>query len=284
VNVLKDNLRVTIDTLASYGVSHREIARRTGVDRKTIRRYTRGAIPPGWPPAPRPSPLKIPTPATGSRRRGRGGPGRDRLRLRTSSVVDRGAGSTGAQRPEHLPGSGRGPRVLPPLPLGQAVRRSPEAARSRPLRHPRVPSRRRGTNRSGPRRAHATAGPVPSAPPVWHDPEVLGQSASARSPVHRKEFLEAHWDVLGSGRRLTQRSSTIHRSTSPGVSISSLRTVATEALPISTRSGTTPEDPGSISKGIQSAANRTFLPCWFSIHPRVRWIGSFRRSLASTRR
>jgi transposase len=47
VNVLKNHLRVTIETLSSCGVSHREIARRTGVDRKTIRRYIRQANSPG---------------------------------------------------------------------------------------------------------------------------------------------------------------------------------------------------------------------------------------------
>jgi transposase len=39
VNVLKPNLRITIQTLLRRGTSHREIKRRTGVDRKTIRRY-----------------------------------------------------------------------------------------------------------------------------------------------------------------------------------------------------------------------------------------------------
>jgi transposase len=52
VNVLKPHLRITIDTLLARGVSHREIARRTGADRKTIRRY-----------ADRPN---SPAPATGS--------------------------------------------------------------------------------------------------------------------------------------------------------------------------------------------------------------------------
>lgn len=52
MNVLKPHLRITIETLLARGVSHREIARRTGVDRKTIRRY-----------ADRPN---SPTPATGS--------------------------------------------------------------------------------------------------------------------------------------------------------------------------------------------------------------------------
>jgi len=39
VNVLKSYLRITIDTLLKSGTSHRQIARRTGVDRKTIRSY-----------------------------------------------------------------------------------------------------------------------------------------------------------------------------------------------------------------------------------------------------
>jgi len=55
VNVLKPHLRTTIETLLAGGASHREIARRTGVDRKTIRRYARAARPPN-----------SPTPATGS--------------------------------------------------------------------------------------------------------------------------------------------------------------------------------------------------------------------------
>lgn len=67
MNVLKRHLRITIETLASCGVSSREIARRTGVDRKTIRKYVGRAKSPGvatgsepvvienlppWPPAP----------------------------------------------------------------------------------------------------------------------------------------------------------------------------------------------------------------------------------------
>jgi transposase len=39
VNVLKPHLRITVETLLAAGVSQREIARRTGVDRKTIRGY-----------------------------------------------------------------------------------------------------------------------------------------------------------------------------------------------------------------------------------------------------
>lgn len=52
MNVLKPHLRITIQTLLDQGASQREIERRTGVDRKTIRRYGRSA--------------NSPTPATGS--------------------------------------------------------------------------------------------------------------------------------------------------------------------------------------------------------------------------
>lgn len=64
MNVLKSHLRITIQTLLSKGVSQHEIHRRTGVDRKTIRRYAgqanspmatgseaeEGQIPPSRPP------------------------------------------------------------------------------------------------------------------------------------------------------------------------------------------------------------------------------------------
>ena len=72
MNVLKAHLRMTITTLLARGASQHEIAQRTGVDRKTIRRYARAAIagaanppevatsversggemPPPWPPGP----------------------------------------------------------------------------------------------------------------------------------------------------------------------------------------------------------------------------------------
>jgi transposase len=45
LNVLKSHLRVTIATLLERGASEHEIARRTGVDRKTIRRYAERATP-----------------------------------------------------------------------------------------------------------------------------------------------------------------------------------------------------------------------------------------------
>ena len=47
MNVLKLHLRIPIETLLEGGASHREIERRTGVDRKTIRRLAREANSPG---------------------------------------------------------------------------------------------------------------------------------------------------------------------------------------------------------------------------------------------
>ena len=47
MNVLKSHKRITIKTLQAGGASQREIARRTGVDRKTIRRHARAANSPG---------------------------------------------------------------------------------------------------------------------------------------------------------------------------------------------------------------------------------------------
>lgn len=47
MNVLKSHKRITITTLQAGGASQREIARRTGVDRKTIRRHARAANSPG---------------------------------------------------------------------------------------------------------------------------------------------------------------------------------------------------------------------------------------------
>jgi hypothetical protein len=68
VNVLKLNHRATIETLLERGATQREIARITGIDRKTVRAYQRRwhdarstssgvttgnqpQIPPPWPPA-----------------------------------------------------------------------------------------------------------------------------------------------------------------------------------------------------------------------------------------
>ena len=43
MNVLKSFLRITVETLLGTGMPQREIDRRTGVNRKTIRRYARRA-------------------------------------------------------------------------------------------------------------------------------------------------------------------------------------------------------------------------------------------------
>ncbi len=47
MNVLKPNVRITLQTLLKNGTSQREIERVTGVDRKTIRRYARQSNSPG---------------------------------------------------------------------------------------------------------------------------------------------------------------------------------------------------------------------------------------------
>ncbi len=39
MNVLKPNLKITIGTLLEKGLSQREISRKTGIHRRTIRRY-----------------------------------------------------------------------------------------------------------------------------------------------------------------------------------------------------------------------------------------------------
>ena len=59
MNVLKPNKRTTVATLLATGTSQREIARLTGVDRKTIRRLALGTT------GPEPN---SPTLATGSGR------------------------------------------------------------------------------------------------------------------------------------------------------------------------------------------------------------------------
>ena len=41
MNILKPSLQTTIKTLLSKDISQREIERKTGIDRKTIRRYLR---------------------------------------------------------------------------------------------------------------------------------------------------------------------------------------------------------------------------------------------------
>ena len=78
MNVLKPQLRTTIQTLIERGATQREIERITGVDRKTIRSYARalanspgvatgserqaGQIPPPRPPSPSDAAITIPRP------------------------------------------------------------------------------------------------------------------------------------------------------------------------------------------------------------------------------
>ena len=63
MNVLKSNMRITIETLVRCGVSHRQISQRTGVDRKTIRRYAAAVSnSPGVATGSEPDPAKIPHP------------------------------------------------------------------------------------------------------------------------------------------------------------------------------------------------------------------------------
>jgi DNA invertase Pin-like site-specific DNA recombinase len=62
MNVLKPALQTTIQTLLSKEISQREIERKTGIDRKTIRRYARLSDSQG-PEGDNAS--KSPTPATG---------------------------------------------------------------------------------------------------------------------------------------------------------------------------------------------------------------------------
>ena len=63
MNVLKPVLQSTVKTLLGNEISQREISRKTGIDRKTIRRYARSyesTAAEGTPVS------KSPTPATGS--------------------------------------------------------------------------------------------------------------------------------------------------------------------------------------------------------------------------
>jgi DNA invertase Pin-like site-specific DNA recombinase len=63
MNVLKPNLKITIETLLEKGLSQREISRKTGIHRRTIRRYCqqyKGVVFEGA------EDSKCPTPATGS--------------------------------------------------------------------------------------------------------------------------------------------------------------------------------------------------------------------------
>ncbi len=91
MNVLKPDLQATIKTLLSKGVTQREIERKTGIDRKTIRRYARS--------------LDMATPKEG-----------EDSKSPTEQEVATGSGESGAQNP-------------PPRPPGREVK-APKHARS----------------------------------------------------------------------------------------------------------------------------------------------------------
>ena len=92
MNVLQALLRITIATLLASGTSQRDIEKRTGVHRKTIRRYAQAAnAPRGGHRLFNQRRANAPTPATGSGRGARAGPprgGHDRVGMRTASHVD----------------------------------------------------------------------------------------------------------------------------------------------------------------------------------------------------
>jgi transposase len=62
LNVLKPNKQTTIQTLLALGKGQREIARATGIDRKTIRRYAGQGVPANSPGVATGSPEQIPPP------------------------------------------------------------------------------------------------------------------------------------------------------------------------------------------------------------------------------
>lgn len=90
MNVLKPHLRITVETLLQRGASQREIAQRTGVDRKTIRRLARA--------------------------------------LANSPGVATGSAAPGGQTPPPRPPAGEGPAPADaPAPAGTPVRATPSA-------------------------------------------------------------------------------------------------------------------------------------------------------------
>jgi hypothetical protein len=91
VNVLKPHLRTTVFTLISQGISHREIHRLTGIDRKTIRFYAKSL-----PTEAAADDSISSTPATGFSSGKGGGADRRPFGLRTAPGMDRGAGAARA--------------------------------------------------------------------------------------------------------------------------------------------------------------------------------------------
>ena len=127
MNVLKPDLQTTIKTLLGKGRVAGD-QRKTGIDRKTIRRYAQVAsrkLSDQNPPLSRcghrlrrAGDAKSPTPATGSGRR----PARAcSFCMSSTSGVDRGTVEVGPQWYGHLPGPGETVRFHSPLQLRKAV-------------------------------------------------------------------------------------------------------------------------------------------------------------------
>ncbi len=178
MNVLKPNLRISVQTLLGAGKSQREIERVLGVDRKTNRRIQQQSKSPGVPTGnsagraaetAETSEQNPPPPPAGSEASGYP------LGLRAAPRMDREPSGARAQRHEHLPGSLREVWIYPPLHLGQALRGAVEGPRTGTLRRARRASRRRGAGRLRSRGADPTAErPIPQTVSVPDDAPVLG--------------------------------------------------------------------------------------------------------------
>ena len=148
---MKLHKRITIETLLRTGTSQREIARVTGVDRKTIRGYARAVNPSGvatgveadeaQTPPPRP-------PALSAVARSAGECHRDWIAQQVA--LGRNAQSIYQDLVERF-------AFTPPLQLGQALRPEVKGARARTLRCPRLLARRGGAGRLGSGRANPSA-------------------------------------------------------------------------------------------------------------------------------
>jgi len=117
VNVLKSNQRATIETLLERNTSQHEIARITGIDRKTVRSYHQRwleQLRSNSPGVATSSAQQIPpTLATGSCAGGH-------LPVRTLERVHRSPTAPEAQRYGHLRGPGRPAQLCWPVQLGQS--------------------------------------------------------------------------------------------------------------------------------------------------------------------
>ena len=164
MNVSKPFLRITIATLLSTATPRREIERRAGVDRKTIRRYAElanssrvatgtaageGQTPPPRPPALDEIPVPAPAPLTIS------ACAAHRPWIEAQVALGRNA--------KHLPGSGRSPRLHASVQLRETLRADAEGAGPGALRRTGVLAGRRGAGRLRRRRragAAKSSGPI----------------------------------------------------------------------------------------------------------------------------